>query len=105
MPLCLPISDAGLSGCSCCGPLDFRIPSASLCKRSTVPFIISAPDIYGHEVLVIEASCANEFLEELVQGPRDTGTHEEVAVRLDRLHRTFENGVALPGHTIAGPGM
>lgn len=56
----VPISDAGLSGCSCCGPLEFRIPSASFCKRSTVPFIIGAPDIYGHKVLVIEASCANE---------------------------------------------
>ena len=46
--------------------LDFRIPSASFCKRSTIPFIISAPDSQGYEVLVIEASCANEFLEELV---------------------------------------
>lgn len=71
--------------------LEFRIPSASFCKRSTIPFIISAPDIHGHEVLVIEACCANEFLEELVLGPRGTGTHEQVAVQLGRLHLLFKN--------------
>lgn len=75
--------------------LEFMIPSASLCKRSTIPFIISAPDIHGPKVLVIETSRANEFLNKLILRPRSTGTHEQVAVQLGRLHRLLQNGGSL----------
>lgn len=57
--------------------LEFRIPSAALRKRFTIAFIIGAPDIHRHEVLVSEANCANEFLEERVLVPRSTGTNEQ----------------------------
>ena len=67
-------------------------------------FIVGASNIHWHEVTLIESGRADEFLEELLLGLGSAGAHEQVAVRLGRLHRLFQNGVPPPGRTTAGSG-
>ena len=68
---------------------EFRIPSASLCKRPTMPIILSAPYIHGDEVPVIEAGRCARSSAPLGRKIRMDGSHQSFPQRRLALFRLF----------------